>query len=146
MALKPTDLIEEFYKTLEGTKHEHIDLSQCKEICRGPWNFLRKMMRSENIPPVRFMYFGLFEVRKNRAKHSLKTLEKRQVEGRVSPEDYDKYKSLLTNYLNEDSGLDTLPSGKPKVLFVEQPQEVDKETPARTNPISGELDEEKLLW
>jgi len=146
MALKPNDLIEEFYKTLEGTKHEHIDLAQCREICTAPWKFLRHMMRSDEIPPVRFMYFGLFEVRKNRAKHSLKTLEKRWVEGRVSPEDYDKYKSLLTNYLNEDSGLDTLPSGQPKVLFVEQPQEPDKKTPERTDNLPHQLDEGKLLW
>jgi hypothetical protein len=99
MKLDNLDLMKGFY---EEEKHKYPDVSfeQFKEICFGPWRFLKHEMESGRLPEVRLKYFGTFQVYKGRAKNMLINLEKRYVEGKVKEREYLRLKEMITKYLN----------------------------------------------
>lgn len=98
MKLNNQDLLEEFY---QGVKDEFPDVSfeQIKEVCFGPWRFLKQEMESGNLPSVRFKYFGTFQVYKGRAKNMLYNLEKKFQNNKIEEDQYLKYKNMIEKYL-----------------------------------------------
>jgi len=102
MVLKQTDLIAEFYET-QKVLFPDLTLKQCTDICNAPWKYLKKMIRSDEIPTVRFMYFGKFEVPRYKAQAILNKLEERNEKGLVTLPEYTEYKQLLTNFLDENT-------------------------------------------
>lgn len=101
MKLDNQALMSEFYKLIE---EDYPDLSyeQLKEVCFGPWRTLRMTMEDGSLSPMRLQYFGNFEVKKGRAEFSLKTMEKRYLAGSMSSKDYNRYKSMIEKYLENE--------------------------------------------
>lgn len=100
MKLDNQQLIEEFYNQ-EKDNYPDITLEQFKDICFGPWRFLKDEMESGKLPEVRFKYFGTFQVYQGRAKNMLQNLKKRFEFKKIGSEQYFKLKNILENYLNE---------------------------------------------
>lgn len=98
MKLSNTELIKEFY---EQEKHNYPDVSfeQFKEICFGPWRFLKHEMESGRLPKVRFKYFGTFQVYPGRAKNMLYNLNKRFQFHKIESKQYYRLKEMLENFL-----------------------------------------------
>lgn len=99
MKLNNADLLEEFYKEVKE-KYPDISYEQIKEICFGPWRFLRQVMQYGNLESVRFMYLGKFQVRPSRARHVYKSNEKFYKEGRITEENFLKYQNQIEKFLN----------------------------------------------
>jgi len=98
MELKNNELIEDFYKE-EKEKYPELTIEQVKEICFGPWRFLKKEMESGDLPTVRLKYFGTFQVYEGRARNMLHTIEKRFKFHKISPKQYFKLKEMLERFL-----------------------------------------------
>ena len=78
-----------------------LTIEQAKDICHGPWRFLKREMENGELSEVRFKYFGTFQVYRGRAENMLYNLDKRLEEKRISLDYYNKYKTMITNYLNK---------------------------------------------
>jgi len=100
MKLENKDLIEEFYLK-EKNKFPDLSLEDFKEVCFGPWRFLKAEMENGNLSEVRFKYFGTFQVYEGRVKHLLHNLNIRYSLNKIGKEDYLKRKAVLENYLNK---------------------------------------------
>ena len=88
------ELIAEHYKN-NVSNYPGISLEQAKEICHGPWEFLKKEMQSGELSEVRFKYFGTFQVYPGRAKNMLISLKERFKMNKVNREWYFKTKKML---------------------------------------------------
>lgn len=99
MKLQNSELIEEFYNQ-EKHKYPDMTLEQFKEVCFGPWRFLKHEMESGELPEVRLKYFGTFQVYQGRAKHMLENLKKRFKFHKIDPVQYHKLKDMLEKYLH----------------------------------------------
>lgn len=98
MKLQNNQLIEEFYEQ-EKHKYPGVSLEQFKEICFGPWRFLKHEMESGELPEVRLKYFGTFQVYTGRAKNMLHNLKKRFQFHKIDPNDYNRLTSMLNKFL-----------------------------------------------
>lgn len=76
----------------------NITEEQCKDICSSPFRMLKEVISSGSMVDVRLQYFGLFKVNSGRVKYSLKNLEKKYQEERISKEKYIERKNILTKY------------------------------------------------
>lgn len=97
MKLLNDDLINEFYKTIGNSD---ITLEQAKDICYGPWRFLKEEMESGELSEVRFKYFGTFQVYPGRAKNMLVKLKERV--NSISTQEYLRIENILNNFLNKN--------------------------------------------
>jgi hypothetical protein len=99
MKLQNNQLIEDFYNQ-EKDKYPNLTLEQFKDICFGPWRFLKDEMESGELPTVRFKYFGTFQVYEGRAKNMLHNINKRFQFHKINPKQYFKLKEMLEKFLN----------------------------------------------
>lgn len=101
MKLSSQELVEEFY---ESIKEEYPDLTfeQVKDVCYGPWRYLRTEMEAGHLPVVRFKYFGKFLVNEGTAKGKLRELEEDYKAGKFTDERYIELKTMLVNYLKDE--------------------------------------------
>lgn len=97
MKLLNDDLINEFYKTIGNSD---ITLEQAKDICYGPWRFLKEEMENGKLSEVRFKYFGTFQVYPGRAKNMLVKLKERV--NSISTQEYLRIENILNNFLNKN--------------------------------------------
>lgn len=103
MKLDNQQLISEFH---ESIKESYPDLSyeQLKEVVFGPWRYLRDEMESGTFEPVRFRYFGVFQVYPNRAKNILKNLEDKYSKGIIDENTYLKGLEITNNNIKRLDG------------------------------------------
>ena len=97
MKLLNDDLINEFYKIIGSSD---ITLEQAKDICYGPWRFLKEEMESGELSEVRFKYFGTFQVYPGRAKNMLVKLKERV--NSISTQEYLRIENIINNFLNKN--------------------------------------------
>lgn len=100
MKLNNQDLLEEFYQEIEED-FPNVSFEQVKEICFGPWRFLKDEMESGNLASVRLKYFGTFQVYPGRAKNMLYNLDKRYNANLIDEKQYLHYKGMIQDYLNK---------------------------------------------
>ena len=100
MKLENNELIEEFY-TKNLSKFPHLTLEEFKEVCFGPWRFLKDEIESGELPEVRFKYFGTFQVYKGRAENMLYNLKQRFKFHKIDPKQYFSLKEMLEKYLKQ---------------------------------------------
>lgn len=100
MKLDNQQLMSEFYDNIKEAI-PGVTFKQIKDICFGPWRFVEDEMESGNLTSIRLKYFGTFQVYRGRAENMLYNLDKRLEENRISLDYYNKYKTMITNYLNK---------------------------------------------
>lgn len=55
-------LMQEFYdEHIKGTRLDH-GIANTRDICWGPWKYLKDKMEDGNLHTIRFKYFGTFVV------------------------------------------------------------------------------------
>lgn len=101
MKLSNAELLEEFYKEIKD-KHPDVSYEQVKEVCFGPWRYLKQIMQYGKLESVRFMYLGVFQVRPARAKYVFEMNKNNFKKGTISLEDYVRYQSQIEKFLNEN--------------------------------------------
>ena len=95
------NLLKEFFKKMQD-KYPEITIEQAKDICHGPWRFLKREMESGELSEVRFKYFGTFQVYKGRAKNLLSKLDS-QFQNKIIPEkEYLRIKPMLEKFLSNE--------------------------------------------
>ncbi len=94
------DLIEEYYQDILKV-YPHLTLEEVKTIILSLWNHVKEEMQKEDLPEIRLKYFGVFSVRPSRAKGQLNLLDSRLKNGNINEKQYNKFKTMLKNYLNE---------------------------------------------
>lgn len=97
MLIKSSKLIEDFYNDVVKDKYD-VSFEQCKEICLGPWRFVRDVMKSGTLEKVRLKYFGLFLVRPGRVKHIKEKTKQNLKEGSITIEEYNNYIDNIDKY------------------------------------------------
>lgn len=101
MKLSNEELVLEFYK-LNKDKYPDITLEQAKEICPGPWKYLKYVMESGELFTVRFKYFGTFQVYAGRAVSMLQKLKERYRFNKIKREEYFKLKDMLEKFIKRN--------------------------------------------
>lgn len=88
----------------EEISEEFPDLTfqQLKEICHGPWEFLKREMGNKRLPEVRIKYFGVFRVNRGTAVQKLKSNKVRFEKGLMEEPRYNSLKEMLENFLEDD--------------------------------------------
>lgn len=99
MKLENDKLIAEFHK-LNKDKYPDIDLEQAKEICNGPWKFIKQEMESGELPTIRLKYFGTFQVYQGRAKNMLDKLKERFRYNKVERSEFYRIKEMLEKFIS----------------------------------------------
>ena len=102
MKLDNMTLMKEFYDR-EKEKYPTLSFEQFKEICFGPWRFVKHEMESGKLPSIRLKYFGTFQVYPGRAKSMLKTINDRFKYNKISSKQYFHLKEMLENYLKDEN-------------------------------------------
>lgn len=102
MKLDNQQLMSEFFEIIRE-EYPDLDYEQLKDVCFGPWRFLKDVMESGSLEPVRLKYFGVFQVHKGRANFLSYRLDKQLEENKLSQEQYDKHKTMINNFLNKDN-------------------------------------------
>ena len=95
------DLLKEFFKKMQD-KYPDITIEQAKDICHGPWRFLKREMESGELSEVRFKYFGTFQVYKGRAKNLLLKLDKQYEDKIISEKEYLRIKTKKKKFLSNE--------------------------------------------
>lgn len=98
MKLENEKLVIEFHK-LKSAEFPDITLEQAKQICPGPWLFLKKEMESGELAEIRFKYFGTFQVYYGRAKIMLDKLKERFRFNKIAKEEYFRIKDMLEKFI-----------------------------------------------
>lgn len=98
MRLDNQELMEEFYSTVKD-EFPDVDFEQLKDICFGPWRFVKQEMESGELPSIRLKYFGTFQVYPGRCNNMLYHLQNRFNKGLITEEFYLKYKTMIENRL-----------------------------------------------
>ena len=106
MKLDNQQLLEKFYQE-HSNKYPDVDFERIKEVCFGPWRFLKQEMESGELPSVRFKYFGSFQVYKGRAENMLYNLKVKFDNEKITEDYYMKYKVMIENYLKKLNEKDT---------------------------------------
>lgn len=101
MKLSNEELMKDFHKVMQD-KYPDITLEQTKEICNGPWKFLKAEMESGNLNEVRMKYFGVFRVYPGRAKEMLFKLKDRFKYHKVAKDEYFRIKTMLEKFIERN--------------------------------------------
>jgi hypothetical protein len=92
--------MDEFYaQQVEGTDGD-IGRERCREVCSGPWAYLKQQMENGHLPTIRFKYFGTFVVYPKRAIMLLKKLRDRYKQQKDAPERFLKKESMIKEFLD----------------------------------------------
>lgn len=102
MKLNNADLMQEFYEQ-EKDKYPDVSFEQFKDICFGPWRFLKHEMESGRLPKVRLKYFGTFQVYPGRAKNMLRIINERFANNKIEDKQYYRLKEMLENYIGNEN-------------------------------------------
>lgn len=100
MKLLSEDLVIEFHKKM-SSEFPGITQEQAKDICYGPWKFLKQEMENGELSEVRFKYFGTFQVYPGRAVNLLNNLKERFRFNKVGKEEFFRIKTMLEKFINE---------------------------------------------
>lgn len=95
------ELIAEFHKK-KKEEYPNINLDQAKEICYGPWRFLKAEMENGELQEVRFKYFGTFQVYPGRAKNMLIKLKERFRFNKIARVEYYRIKDMLDKFMKKN--------------------------------------------
>jgi hypothetical protein len=101
MKLLSENLVIEFHNNMK-LKFPGITQEQAKDICYGPWKFLKQEMESGELSEVRFKYFGTFQVYPGRAKNLLVNLKERFRFNKVGKEEFFRIKTMLEKFINNE--------------------------------------------
>ena len=102
MKLLSEDLVIEFYNDMKS-KFPEVTEDQAKDICYGPWKFLKQEMENGELSEIRFKYFGTFQVYTGRAKNLLISLKERFISNVVSKEEFFRIKTMLEKFINNEN-------------------------------------------
>lgn len=104
MKLLSEDLLNEFHSNM-NLQYPDITIEQAKDICYGPWRFLKEEMENGELAEVRFKYFGTFQVYPGRAKNMLNNLKEKI--NTITEKEYLRIENILTKFLlkNESNKL-----------------------------------------
>ena len=100
MKLESDKLVTEFYNK-KSSEFTGITQEQAKDICYGPWKFLKQEMENGELSEVRFKYFGTFQVYPGRAVNLLNNLKERFRFNKVGKEEFFRIKTMLEKFINE---------------------------------------------
>jgi hypothetical protein len=100
MKLESDKLVNEFYNKM-FPEFPGIIQEQAKDICYGPWKFLKQEMESGELSEVRFKYFGTFQVYPGRAVNLLNNLKERFRFNKVGKEEFFRIKTMLEKFIDE---------------------------------------------
>lgn len=100
MRLNNLELMEEFYSEIKED-YPDLDFETLKEVCFGPWRFVKDEMESGNLNGVRLKYFGVFQVYPGRARNMLHNNRKNFEKGILDKKKFEKLESMLTNYIKK---------------------------------------------
>jgi len=95
------ELIIEFHKKM-SSEYPDINLEQAKDICSGPWKFLKQEMENGEFSEVRFKYFGTFQVYPNRAVHLLANLKERFRFNKIKKDEFFRIKDMLDKLIKRN--------------------------------------------
>jgi len=84
------------------SKYPGITIEQAKDICYGPWRFLKSEMENGELSEVRFKYFGTFQVYEGRAINMLENIKERFKFNKIKKEEYFRIKNMLTKFLTKN--------------------------------------------
>ena len=101
MKLESDKLVIEFYNK-KSSEFPGITQEQAKDICYGPWKFLKQEMENGELSEVRFKYFGTFQVYHGRAVNLLNNLKERFRFNKVSKEEFFRLKAMLEKFINNE--------------------------------------------
>lgn len=101
MKLESDKLVIEFH-TKMSSRFPGISVDQAKDICYGPWRFLKQEMESGELSEVRFKYFGTFQVYPGRAINLLNNLKERFRFNKVSKDEFFRIKNMLEKFINNE--------------------------------------------
>lgn len=99
--LETEDLLKEFYVTNKEELLKDLSYAQTKEICFGPWEFLKKVFESSELPVVRFKYFGKFIARPKKIKSILAKNKIQLSKGLITEVRYQHVKNMVETYLEK---------------------------------------------
>ena len=102
MKLESDKLVTEFYNK-KSSKFPGITQEQAKDICYGPWKFLKQEMENGELSEVRFKYFGTFQVYPGRAVNLLNNLKERFRFNKVGKEEFFRIKTMLEKFINNEN-------------------------------------------
>lgn len=102
MKLESDKLVTEFYNKM-SSEFPGITQEQAKDICYGPWKFLKQEMENGELSEVRFKYFGTFQVYPGRAVNLLNNLKERFRFNKVGKEEFFRIKTMLEKFINNES-------------------------------------------
>lgn len=102
MKLDSDKLVIEFHKDMQE-KFPGITSEQAKDICYGPWKFLKEEMQNGELSEVRFKYFGTFQVYPGRVKNMLIKLKERFRFNKIDKKEYFRIKDMLDKFINNES-------------------------------------------
>ena len=101
MKLEHDKLVIEFHKKMVE-QYPDITLEQAKEICIGPWKFLKQEMENGELNEIRFKYFGTFQVYHGRAINMLINLKERFRFNKIKREDFYRIKEMLEKFIKKN--------------------------------------------
>ena len=101
MKIENQDLMQEFYDLHIREKYPTLDFQRCKEICSGPWQYLKEQTENGNLPTIRLKYFGTFVVYPKRVTAILERITKRQRKHHDT-EKFLKKKEIILKYLDNE--------------------------------------------
>lgn len=101
MKLESDKLVIEFH-TKMLSRFPGITQEQAKDICYGPWKFLKEEMENGELSEVRFKYFGTFQVYPGRAINLLNNLKERFRFNKVSKDEFFRIKTMLEKFINNE--------------------------------------------
>ena len=101
MKLTSEELLEDFYNKMKDV-YPNITIEQAKDICYGPWKFLKQEMEYGELSEVRFKYFGTFQVYPNRAVHLLANLKERFRFNKIKKDEFFRIKDMLDKLIKRN--------------------------------------------
>lgn len=97
MKLDNQSLMSEFHQEIKE-KYPDVDYNQIKDICFGPWMFLKKEMESGELKDVRFEFFGVFKVHEKRVDGMIKLNDRLLQVKKITEDKYNHYKNMYEKY------------------------------------------------
>jgi len=97
MQLTTDNLIKEYYETIKD-EYPNIPFKQIELMCKTPWTFLRHQMRKSSLPIVKFMYLGMFIVKRGVLDSIEPTADRLIEQNRITPRKYEKLKKIVEHH------------------------------------------------
>lgn len=98
MRIETNDIIKEYSNSIKE-EYPELPFEVIRDICIGPWVYLKECMESGSLDNIRLKYFGVFYVCPARAKRLLEEAKERFSKQYITPKQYFKIKSNIEKYL-----------------------------------------------